>query len=876
MASITVTAGGCNAWFEVKNMKYAVRPWLRTAAVLVACLQLTAVAQEPRRPEPPKVDAVVIRHAGPAAVSDDLIRANIRIRVGDKYSRPSVDDDVRNLYGTGYFYNIRVAEEVTSTEADSAGIPVPKTITLTYVVQGKPVLTEIRFAGNKRYSASKLRKKVTSKAGEPLDERKLFNDSQEILKMYQKAGMQKTKVEPVPSINEQLGKGTVTFEIAEAPKVRIDDVVFENAKAFKPKKLHYVIKTRRWWRFSWLTGSGKLKDDVFEEDKDRLREFYADHGYIDFDLRDVKFDYPSTNHMVIRLKMDEGVQYRVGGVEFKGNELYQKNEIIGNLVNRDGQKITRGLQLNNGQVFTPKKLENDREAIEDFYGSQGYIEARIDPKKIANIEKGTIDLSYDIKEGQKYYVERIDIKGNTKTKDKVIRRELALSPGEPFDMVRVKASKQRLEQTQFFEKVDTQNEPTEVENRRNLIIGVEEKNTGNISVGAGFSSVDSIVGFVELSQGNFDIFNAPHFVGAGQKARIRVQYGSQRQDYIIGFTEPWFLDRPLRLDTELFYRQLNYLSDNYTQTQAGGTVGLSKRLPFNLTGGINYTLENIKIKFSDAYKASYPTTITNTTYQTNIVNGKPVVGVIQTPSPGPQPQLLQEEGDRLVSRMGFSLSYDTRNSALLPNRGHRLEFVPEIAGGPLGGDVNYYKMEIRAAQYWTPQRLASPSSVWQDILEGHIVELVGRVGVIDAYGDGDHGIPGRVPLFDRYYLGGLYSLRGYKYRTVGPVDELTGEPLGGKTAWFASAEYSVPIIERLRFATFYDVGMVYQDAYSFTPTKFKDGSDTGFYSDNFGFGLRLNLPIGPLRLDYAIPITRDKYQGHSGRFQFGVGYQREF
>ena len=244
--------GGCfRASFDVKPMKFAVRPWLRTAALIVACLQLTALAQDARRPEPPKIDAVVIRHAGPPAVSDDLIRANIRIRIGDKYSRPSVDDDVRNLYGTGYFYNIRVAEEITSTEADAAGIPVPKTVTLTYVVQGKPVLTEIRFSGNKRYSASKLRRKVTSKSGEPLDERKLFNDSQEILKMYQKAGLQKTKVDPVPSINEQLGKGTVTFEITEAPKVRVDDVVFENAKAFKQKKLHYVIKTRRWWWLSW-------------------------------------------------------------------------------------------------------------------------------------------------------------------------------------------------------------------------------------------------------------------------------------------------------------------------------------------------------------------------------------------------------------------------------------------------------------------------------------------------------------------------------------------------------------------------------------------------------------------------------------------------
>lgn len=840
----------------------SVRPrWLRVCAVLLACLQYAAAAQQADRPVAPPVEKIIIKHIGPPAVSDELIRANIRIKEGDAYSQVSLDDDVRNLYGTGYFYNVRVGQETS-----------PTGLTLTYAVQGKPVLTEVRFTGNKKYSFNKLRKKVTSKPGEPLDERKLFNDSQEILKMYQKAGLQKTKVEPHPSINENLGKGTVTFEITEAPKVRIADVVFDHATQFKQSKLRRAIKTRRWWMFSWLTGSGKLKDEEFEEDKEKLHEFYAEKGYIDFDLKDVKFDYPKTNRMVLRLDVNEGTQYKVGGVDFKGNELFKREEIVANLRSKDGEKNYRGLQLKPGVIFTPKKLEKDVEAIEDFYGSQGYIEARANPQKVANIEKGALDLQYNLREGDKYYIERIDIKGNTKTKDKVIRRELAISPGEPFDMVRVKISKQRLEQMQYFEKVDTKPADTTIDNRKNLVIGVEEKNTGNIAVGAGFSSVDSIVGFVEVTQGNFDLFNPPYFTGGGQKARVRAQYGSQRQDYIAGFTEPWFLGRRLRLDTEVYYRQLNYLSDNYTQTQVGGRLGLTKQLPFDLTAGFNYTLESIGIKFSDSYKAQYPKTIVTTTYSTNAL----VITTNSVTNPGPQPQLLGEEGNRLISRLDFSLAHDTRNSALLPTRGHRVELAPEIVGGPLGGNVDFYKLELRAAQYWTPQRLAPPSSVWQDILEGHVLELAGKVGVVDAYGDGDRGQKGRVPLFDRWYLGGLYSLRGYKYRQIGPIDELTGEPLGGKTYWFGSAEYSIPIIERLRFALFYDAGMVYQNAYSFTPTKYSNGSSSGIYSDNFGFGIRLNLPIGPLRLDYGIPLTHDKFSGNGGKFQFGVGYTRDF
>ncbi len=809
----------------------------RICALLIACFQMAAVAQQ-TRPQQPPVEAITIRHVGPAAVSDDLVRANIRLKVGDEFNRIRVDDDVRGLLGTGYFYNVRVAEERTASG-----------IKLTYVVQGKPVLTEIRFSGNKKYKVSKLRKKVTSKVGEPLDERKLFEDSQEILKMYQKAGLQKTEVKAVPSVNGELGKGTVTFEIVEAPKVRVTDVKFDNAQAFKQRKLRRVIKTRRWWWFSWLTGSGKLKDDQFEEDKERLHEFYNEEGYIDFDIKDVKFDYARTNRMQIHIAVEEGTPYTVSGIEFKGNELFTQGEIIANL--RDNNNLKAKPVLKPGETFTPKKLQKDVESIENFYGSQGYIDARVIPQKNANIEKGALDLQYNVREGDKFYVEKIEIKGNTKTKDKVIRRELAIAPGEPFDMVRVKISKQRLEQMQYFEKVETSNEPTTVDNRRNLVIGVEEKNTGNISVGAGFSSVDKLVGFVEVTQGNFDLFNPPYFTGGGQKARLRVQYGTRRQDYLLGFTEPWFLGRRLRLDSELYYRELNYFSDNFTQTQVGGRVGLTRQLPFNFVAGVNYTLENIEIDFSDAYRAQYPLA-------------------------GPQPVLLQEEGSRLFSRVGFTLAHDTRNSVTLPNRGHRIELNPEVVGGPFGGDVDFYKLELRAAQYWGPARHFDEGSTWRDVFDGHVLELSGRAGVVEAYGRGDLGNKTRVPLSDRFFLGGLYSLRGFDYRDVGPRDELTLEPIGGNTYWFASAEYSIPIIERLRIAAFYDAGMVYRDSFSFKPTTYLDGSSTGSFNDNVGFGIRLNLPIGPLRLDYGIPITKDKFSGSSGRFQFGVGYTRDF
>ena len=270
-----------------------------------------------------KISKIDIKHVGPASVSDEFIRANIRVKVGDPYLRAGIDDDVRNLYATGLFYNIRVAPpEVT-----------PNGVVLTYVVQGKPRLTEIQFRGNKRFSDAKLRKKLSSKIGEPLDERKLFTDGQEIQKMYQKAGYPRTEVKPVSNVIEESGRATATFEITESPKVKIVEVDFVGAKAFSQRKLRKVMKTRRHWMFSWITGSGFLKDEQFEDDLEKLKEFYRDNGYIDFEIKEyapgvpVQFLNPTPRTMIIRFTIYEGSQYKVGSVKFTGNKIFTLAQI---------------------------------------------------------------------------------------------------------------------------------------------------------------------------------------------------------------------------------------------------------------------------------------------------------------------------------------------------------------------------------------------------------------------------------------------------------------------------------------------------------------------------------------------------------------------
>jgi outer membrane protein insertion porin family len=786
----------------------------------------------------PKVEKIEIRHVGPPAVSDDLIKANIRVKVGDPYSIAATNDDINTLKSTGYFNNVQILADRTD-----GGIK------LIYKVQGKLTVTDIRVEGNKEYSKKKLLKKVTSKIGEPLDEYKLFKDAQEIKKLYEKAGYQKTAVETKVTPNEALGRGVVTFEVKEAPKVRIVDVQFVGAQAFTQKKLRKTIKTRRWWMFSWLTGSGKLKEEQFDEDQDKLKEFYRNEGYIDFDIQEVKFDQISPTRMAVRLRVFEGNKYKVGSVEFKGNDKFTAEQIRRGL-SVLGRPVR--LRMAEGEVFTPKGLEKDLEAVQDFYGAHGYIgkedsdRVRVSVVKNANVERGTMDLVYRIDEGEISTIERVEIKGNTKTKDKVIRRELAVSPGERFDMVRVKLSKERLEGLQYFTKVDTEVEPTDIPNAKNLIVAVEEGQSGNFYIGAGFSSFEQLFGYVGMTQGNFDLFNPPFFTGGGQKLRLQMTIGTEQENYEVKFVEPWFLNRKLALEVDLFHRDIRYYSDLYDQTETGARIGLTRALFVDsLRAGVSYTIENIGIDFDPSLTSS-----------NIVVTAGPGKGMQQTIIPPQISQALrEEEGDRLVSKVGTSLTFDTRGGGLLPNRGQRTELSAELAGGPFGGDSDFYKLELESNWYF-------PGA-----FEGHVLELGGRIGVVEAYGDSS-----RVPLFDRFFLGGANTVRGYKYRRIGPKDEF-GEPIGGNTYWSGFAEYSIPIIERLRFAVFYDVGMVYQDAYSFDPK----GFNTGTYNDNWGFGLRINIPqMGPLRLDYGLPITHGSDTSGSGRFQFSVGYSRPF
>jgi len=862
------------------------------------------------------VKEIVLKHIGPRAASDEHILAHIRLREGKPFNKKVTDDDIKSLMGTHFFSTVRV-----TFEPDREGW------TVNYILRGLPTVTEILFDGNggRKFRSKKLMRKIRSRVGDTFNGMTLASDRRAILKEYHKAGYQQATVEVLDDTDIDLGQVAVTFKIEAGPRVKIDDIIFENAiegenqeMAFSQRQLRKVLKTRRHWWMSWLTGSGKLEEEQWDTDLEELRKFYHSHGYIDFNIKEeLREVNEKGDKMVIRLKLVQGFQYTVGKITFEGNTVYSDEELL------NGKRTFErrvGMWLREDTIFTPELYEQDARAIKELYEMKGYLDAQVKPEYEPNTSTGQIDLLYTITENESVDVERIEIRGNTTTKDKVIRRELAIYPGTTFDMVSVNLSKRRLEGTGLFEKVETEVEPIEeLPNKRNLVIGVTEGRTGNIMMGFGYGSIMSLFAQVGYTQGNFDLFNPPYFTGGGQKFRLQITAGRRHQDYMVTFEEPYLFDKKLRFSLDLYHRDNRFLSHYFTQKRTGARVELSRTLWDDYTyGGVNYTIEQVGIHDRSyyTYMLQEHDIIEGGLVSPNTLTGNPFDWHFDS-ARRDEGEYAELNHDRLVSKLGTFITYSTLNHALTPNRGQHTQFTTEVAGGPFGGETDMYRLELESS-YFFP-----------GLMQGHVLELIGRVGVVDQFGSSS-----RVPYFDRFFLGGTHTMRGYDYRDIGPrlkkwkiskgmhegnqhygyhVDVKKGdqviekdkfipvehtpndfpfngyqksmlpledgttwspvmvdgsEPLGGSSYWFGSAEYTIPIISRLRFAMFYDIGMSYMDPYEF---------DLGEYADNWGVGLRLTVPmLGPLRLDYGFPLTHPDYVDGGGEFHFGVGYNRSF
>ncbi len=749
-----------------------------------------AWAQEPQPAQqgPPIVRSIDVEYTGPGTVSRERILAQMRTRVGQPYSNEVVEQDIAALYKTGSVQNVRIFAQ---PQGDGLKVIV--------AVQTRLIMREIVIDGAEHVKAQRLRKEIKLKLNQPVNEQQLEEARQKIIEVYQGRGFTDVNVQfRVEPIDEKRGTARVVYTVTEGVKGAVSRIDFEGNTHFSDKVLRKQMKTRGKTIISFLDKSGRFDDVQLQQDLDKIREFYQDHGYIDVEVKDVRRERVEKGPMVLTIAIVEGPKYHVRKLLITGFE------------NTTEDRIRALLKMKEGSVYSPKQLRDDAKAVADAYGSGGYVDTVIQPDGTP-AGPALIDVHYTIEEGVRSFVNRVNIEGNTRTKDKVIRREVLVAPGDVFNTVRVDITKKRLENLGYFAKVETYPEETEIPGRKDLTILVQEKRTGSLSFGGGYSTVDQLVGFAELTQGNFDLFNWPSFTGGGQKFRLRIQYGTQRKDFIISVTEPYFLDRRLSLNGQAFYTEANYLSSEYDQRNFGFAFEARKPINTYTYTTLGYSLQDIDI-FNVSVSAS--------------------------------DFIKSQAGSFTESKIFGSVVYDSRDNPLLSRKGQRFTFSPYIAGGFLGGNTQVYGLDFEGSQYF--------HLPWDTILV-----INGEIATVSQWGDGTD-----VPIFERLYLGGSNNLRGFPYRQVGPLDE-NGEPIGGKSMWRTTIEWTFPIIEKARGAIFYDTGFVNSGEWSF-----------GFnhIASDVGIGLRLDLPIGPLRLDYGWPLQRDGYNG-GGRFNFNVGYQ---
>ena len=768
------------------------RPPLSATWVAFICALLGAASARSQAPQAspgaPVIRSIEVEYTGPETVSKERILAQMRMKVGQPFSSAMVEQDVEALYKSGAVLNVRIFAE---PEGDGVKVIVR--------VQTRSIVREIVIDGAERIKAKRLRKEIKLRLNQPIKEEQLEEARQKIIEVYQAHGFTDVNVQfRVDPIDERRGTARVVFTVNEGAKGAVSQIRFEGNLHFSDWRLRKEMKTKRKTIVSFIDKSGRLDEAQLQQDLDSIREWYQNHGFIDVEIKDVRRERNTKGTLTITIVIAEGPQYHVGKVTVSGEKVAKE------------ESIRALLKMKEGSVYSPKQLHDDAKAVADAYGSGGYVDLVITPESTP-AGPALVDVHYKIEEGERSFVNRVTIAGNTRTKDKVIRREVLVAPGDVFNTVRADLTKKRLENLGYFSKVETYPEETDVPGRKDLTILVQEKRTGSFSFGAGFSTIDQLVGFAELTQGNFDLFNWPTFTGGGQKFRLRVQYGTQRKDFLLNVTEPYFLDRRLSLSGQLFYTEADYLSVEYNQRNYGFTIDLRKPITSFIYVSLGYQLQDIDIF--------------------NVSSGASAF-------------IKSQEGSFTESKIISSAVFDRRDNVLLTRTGQRITLAPFVAGGFLGGNTQIYGWDLEGSQYF---RLK-----WDTILL-----INGEIATVDNWGNGSG-----VPIFERLYLGGANNLRGFPYREVGPQD-VTGEPIGGLSMARATVEWTFPIIEKARGAIFYDTGFVNSDAWSF-----------GFkhIASDVGVGIRLNLPIGPLRLDYGYPLQRDGYNG-GGHFNFSVGYQ---
>ena len=736
---------------------------------------------------------------GSAPLADELLMHNVRLRPGTAYTRELLDEDIRSLYRTGNFADVQAVTDY----------PARDQVNVTFHLKLKERVAKVEIRGNKKFKTGDLGKLITVTEGGLLNSAELRKSAAALRKFYHDRGYRDTVVTPVflPEGNDTV----VVFNIEEKLRLKVGEVKFEGAKLFSQFELrHSISNTYSYMNYlpflNDYLNMGLLDRHELAADRARLREKYYDKGYLDFKITEIEQtpDPKDQEYVNLTFKIEEGEPYTVGKVSVAGNALY-KSEVL-----------AKYFKLEEGKTFSQALETATANAITRLYETVGYAEVSCQPVRTPDPEKKTVDVRFQISEGRKFMVRDVLISGNTATKDKVIRRELAIQPGDPVDRNRVEISRRRLLGMGYFTKVEAETINAESADEKDVQIKVEEKERRyNFRLAAGVSDVNSFFGMAEASIDNFDLFNPKGwFYGGGQRARIQGILGVENAGFNVDFVEPWFLDEPIRFETSAYLNTTEY--ENWDEWRVGARISFQRKVFDDFTTvALGYKYDVVRIHSVDS-------------------KIKPYV------------KKYDLDGTHLVSQPSLMISRDTRDSILEPTEGYYVNFFSSITPEVLGASATYYRLELKGAYYVS-------------FFDKFLIAMVGaRLGTVSTFGGNDE-----VPLFERYYLGGGNSIRGFEYRSIGPT--YNKENVGGLTMMVVTAELSHAIWGPIRGAIFCDAGGAWASPYSVDFSKFNIGA---------GYGIRVKVPYlnVPLRLDIAYPfMNNQKGAANRVRLHFNVG-----
>lgn len=708
-----------------------------------------------------------IKIQGNQRVESDTILSYIPVKPGDSMDSLRFDQILKDLFATGYFKDVSITQEGQA---------------LVIKVEENPIINRVAFEGNSKLKDDVVQQEIKLRPREALSKTRIQEAQQRILEIYRRMGRFGAKVDP-KIINLPENRVDLVFEINEGPVTYVRSVNFIGNKKFPSKKLEeqLITKRARWYRF--FAVDDIYDPDRFVSDQQALRKFYYDNGYPDFriisSVAELSIDQKD---FVLTFTVDEGNAYTFG-----------KMDVVSHLPSVNVDDLKKDIECQTGEMFSGRLIEKTVMKMTHTAGTKGFAFVSIEPKTEKNHDKKTVDVTFEIKEGPRVYIEKIIFIGNDRTRDEVIRREIPIHEGDAYNAAKIKVAEQRLKDLGYFKTVTVEPEQGSAPDQARLIVKVEEQPTGELGLAAGFSTLDGPLGNIKIVEKNFR--------GAGQILHSDLTIAKKRQDFSVGMIEPYFLDRNLTASTNIFSTRSSRFS-SFRQVTKGFDVGLGYKL-------------------SDYWMQSWTYTLR-----------QDHVGHI---SPFASPIIRSQAGNSLDSSVTHAISYDRRNSRLNPTAGYIVTLSNTYSG--LGGNVNYLKNDLGAAGY---------HPITEDVTFG----VRGSVGGIEK-------IRKTIRVIDSFMLGGD-SLRGFEYGGVGPRDSITGDSLGGTRYWSSTAEVAFPLGLPNEFgikgAVFTDLGSVWRPG-----QKNQYTHDEQSIRSSAGFGVSWISPLGPIKLDYAFPLRKKKY-----------------